>query len=132
MSALSQFVSALMASGNGEQREAFVQDAVLVPALLGALGLRLQRVVQELGAGANRDPSKVRQVKYYNEAVLEVTRAVNSVVCAAEKMRHSLCEAAMRALRGFCAHASGVLVVESFALESKLAVCGLLASIYGT
>ena len=132
MSALSQFVSALMASGNGEQREAFVQDAVLVPALLGALGLRLQRVVQELGAGANRDPSKVRQVKYYNEAVLEVTRAVNSVVCAAEKMRHSLSEAAMRALRGFCAHASGVLVVESFALESKLAVCGLLASIYGT
>ena len=62
----------------------------------------------------------------------EVTRAVNSVVCAAEKMRHSLSEAAMRALRGFCAHASGVLVVESFALESKLAVCGLLASIYGT
>ena len=132
MSALAQFVTALMASGTGEQREAFVSDKVLVPALLGALGLRLQRVVQELGAGANRDPSKVRQVKYYNEAVLEVTRVVNSVVCAAEKIRHNLSKEVVRALRGFCSHASGVLVAESFSLGSKLAVCGLLASIYGT
>tara|TARA_B100001094_G_scaffold290198_1_gene307603 strand:+ start:214 stop:2970 length:2757 start_codon:yes stop_codon:yes gene_type:complete len=133
MGALARFVSALMASGSASQRESFVQDSVIVPALLEVLGPRLQRLVNEFAdCGACADPSKVCRARCCDAAVLDVSRAVNSVVCTADKMRHDLCEGTLGALRGFCRNASGVLQADVFSMEAKLALSGLLASIYGT